>query len=374
MKSVKLLALTVLVLLALLTACGGGQTTEEKPAGATQPAETEGGEAEQAGEGEAETAEATPTAEIAAATTAAEEDLNLDSVTEGLSLLKSYKSKYSIHFEGKDAQGQAIENYWDMAEEFTDEPRAKRVVSTTSKSVQGQVTETSRSEFTTIGQTTYVVGQEADGTITCVSVSSSDASPPEQSLSPDMWGGVSGARYVNTETVNGIRAKHYAWKEGSLIGFGWLSGEGETWVAVEGGYVVKQVIEGTGKGFMLAEATDEGTTTVEYEVTDANKPFEIVPPEGCEGPSSDIPVMLDALDKMTLGEMVSYRSPSSFADVKGFYEREMPANGWQASGEPMQGEGFAQLTYSKETRTASIMLSFDASTNETTVIVQVTKQ
>jgi hypothetical protein len=375
MKNVKLFALAALVMVMVVAACGGGQTVATQPPADTQPTAVEPAATQPVAVegGEVATVEVVPTEEIAA-TAVAEEDLSLGSVTEGLDQLKSYKSSYTIHFTGKDTQGQAIDNSWQMAEEFILEPRAQRILATSSTSTDGQVTESTRWETITIGQTTYMISQEADGTTSCVSISSSEATPPEQSLSPDMWGGVSGAKYVNTETVNGIRAKHYAWQEGSFAGFGWLSGKGETWVAEDGGFVVKQLIEGTGKGFLLADDTQEGTTTVEYEVTDANGSFEIVPPAGCESASTDIPVMADAVETMTYGDMVSYRSPSAFADVMSFYKTEMPAAGWQASGEPMETPGYAQLTYTKDTRTASIMLSSDESTNETTVIVQVTKE
>jgi hypothetical protein len=365
MKNVKLFALATLVVVMVVAACGGGETATTQPAAGTQPTAVAGGQEP--------TLEVAPTME-SVATTAAEEDLSLGSITEGLAQLKSYKSKYTIRFTGKDAQGQAVENSWGMAEEFILDPRAQHILATSSQSTQGQVTESSQYEMITIGQTTYMITQEADGTTSCISISSSDATPPEQSLSPDMWGGVSDAQYVNTETVNGIRAKHYAWKEGSFGGFGWVSGKGDTWVAEDGGFVVKQVIEGTGKGFLLADDTQEGTTTVEYEVTDANGSFEIAPPAGCEGPSTDIPVMADAVETMTYGDTVSYRSPSAFADVVNFYKTEMPAAGWEASGEPMEVEGYTQLTYTKDTRTATVMLTSDASTQETTVFIQVAKQ
>jgi hypothetical protein len=357
---------TLVVALLVLVACGAGQQNST-PAATAEPKPTAGNVAPAA------TAAPSPTPE-SAATAAAEGDLSLDSVTEGLALLSSYKSNYTIRFVGKDAQGQAIDNSIGVAEEFILEPRAQRIVSTSSKSVQGQVIESTRMEMVTIGQTFYISSQAADGKTSCTSLSSSDNTPPEQSLSPDTWGSVSDAKYVNTETVNGIRAKHYAWKEGSLVGFGWLSGKGETWVAVDGGYVVKQAIEGTGKGWLAADQTQEGTTTIVYEVTDANRSFEILPPEGCEGPATDIPIMPDALETMQSGEFLGYRSPTALADVVRFYKTEMPAKGWKVSGEPGETEGYSQLTYTKDTRQAVVVLTWESSAQQTTVFVTISKQ
>jgi hypothetical protein len=188
-----------------------------------------------------------------------------------------------------------------------------------------------------------------------------------------MWGGISDARYVGTETVNGVSAKHYTWKEGSLATFGLASGKGDTWVAVDGGYVVKQTIEATGKGVFLAGTGEEGTTTWEWNVTEPNGSFQIQAPEGCESAAADIPIMADATEKATYGDMISYTSPSAFADVVSFYKTEMPNAGWQASGTPMEAEGFAMLEYTKEERTASLAISLDSSSQKTAVVITVAK-
>jgi len=207
-----------------------------------------------------------------------------------------------------------------------------------------------------------------------MALSSADVTPPEQALSADMWGSVSDARYVGTETVNGVRAKRYTWKEGSVATFGFAAGKGDTWVAVDGGYVVKQAIEATGKGLFLASADQEGTTTWEWDVTDANGSFEILPPAGCESAAKDIPVMADATDLATVGDFVTYSSASALADVVSFYKTEMPKAGWQPSGTPTEAEGFTMLEFTKDVRTASLSISFDQSSQKTSVFVNVTKQ
>jgi hypothetical protein len=374
-KHIKWFTLVIVVLAMAALACNAGKAPATEVAATAPPAAVGPTAVQPTAVAPAETAtvEAVPTVAVVT-TTADEEELSLESITEGLAQLGCYKSSFTAQFVGKDAQGKAVDNTWVMAEEFILEPRAQHVVYVNSRSSEGRVVESSRMEMMTIGQTTYLITQESDGTTSCISISSTDASPASQGLSPDMWGGVSNAKYVNTETVNGIRAKHYTWKEGSYAGYGWLTGKGETWVAEEGGFVVKQVLEGTGAGFLVADSTHEGTTTVEYQVTDVNGSFKILPPAECEGPSTDIPVLADAVEKMTFGDMISYRTPTSFADVASFYSERMVAAGWQASGEPTEMEGYAQFSYTKDTRTAMVMLTLDTSTQETTVFIQVTKE
>jgi hypothetical protein len=367
MKNLKLFLFVGLVLVMVVAGCGGGGAATTGPAAAANP--TPGTTSNTQGAARATTL---PAAEGASDVTT-EQDLSLDSVSEGLTQLRSYKSTLTMRFIGKDSQGQAVDSSWTMQEEFTEQPRAQRVVWTTSESTGGQPAVTSGYEVITIGQSTYMITRDDSGTETCIESSSGDATPPEQMLSADMWGSISDAKYVNTETVNGVRAKHYAWDEGTLVTLGYATGKGETWVAVDGGYVVRQLIEFTGKGLFLAGSDEEGTSTWQWDVTDANGSFQIQAPEGCESAATDLPIMAGATDMFTYGDMISYTSGGAFADVVAFYKTEMPNAGWQPSGTPFEGEDFAMLEFTKDERTASVSLSYSASDQTTSVILSVSQ-
>jgi hypothetical protein len=360
MKNRKMFALAVIVLVLAALACGiggGGGETEEEAAAPT----SSGGES---------AGVATSEEEAPAAPASAEEDLDLSSLTGGLTGLQSYKSSFSLRFVGKDEQGQPVDGSLVTQEEFTQEPRAQRVVVTSSGFSEEQVMESGTFEMTTIGDTSYMVSEDGEGQRSCVAMSASEETDLEQGMfSPDAMGGVSGAKYVGEETVNGVRAKHYTWKESGLGTLGFGSAEGEIWVAVDGEYVVKYTAEATGKGVFFGAGEEEGTVTVEYNLTEANGSFQIEPPADCEGPATDIPIMADAQDKTAFGEMVSYSSASAFADIVAFYKAEMPNSGWQPSGEPMEMEGFASLEFTKEGRTAQVMISYDEEEMRTDVII-----
>jgi len=373
MKNMQLITVAAIVLVMVVGGCGGGGAASTNPAESTATSETTSS-TQPAATTAVEIAEATPVpaAEVEA-TQAGEEDLNLSSVTGGLAQLQSYKSTMEVHFTGQDAQGQAVESSFTIGEEFVQEPRAQHMTWTSTESKGDQAAATTTWETIAIGQTSYMISTDASGTKTCVTISSSEATPPEQTLSADMWGSVSDASYVNTETVNGVRAKHYAWKEGVFGGYGFTSGKGETWVAVDGGYVVKQRIEATGRGTFLAGTDDEGTSTWEWNVTDANGSFQIQAPEGCESAAADIAVMADATEQSTYGDTITYSSPSALADVVSFYKSEMPKAGWQASGTPTEMEGLTMLEFTKEERTASVMITWDESSQKTSVIITVAK-
>jgi hypothetical protein len=374
MKNLKLLVVVAIVVVMAMSACGGDKGAAPKPPESTAVSETISNE-RPAAPTDVKVAEATAVPpDKGQAAQAGEQDLSLDSVSGGLANLKSYKSTIDMRFTGKDAQGQAVESSFTMAEEFTSEPRAQRILWASSEAKGGQPATSTSWETITIGQTSYIISTDAGGAQTCAVVSSSDATPPEQTLSADMWGSVSGASYVNTETVNGVSAKHYAWKDTAFGILGYTGGKGETWVAVDGGYVVKQRIEVTGKGTFLGGTDQEGTSTWEWNVTDANGSFQIQPPEDCESATAGLPIMADAAEQSTFGDTTTYNSPSALADVVSFYKSEMPKAGWQASGTPTELEGLAILEFTKEGSTASVMITWDDSSKKTSVVISMTKK
>jgi hypothetical protein len=377
MSKMKTLTIALIIVVLALCACGTGGGAEPSPEVIATPASGEQASGETAASPTQEQAapqsgaQETPTAEQEAATpTATEEDLNLPDLTGGLAGLDSYKSTFSMRFVGKDASGNDVDGTWETEEEFTREPRAQRISMTTSGSTGGVAGQPGTFELITIGDTSYMITKDADGNISCVSMSSSEESDLTQGIfTPDMMGSISGAKYVGRETVNGINTKHYAWKETSLPVFGFTSASGDVWVAIDGDYVVRYVSEASGTGTVFGAAEEEGTISFEYNLTDVNGSFAIEAPAECTAPATDIPIMADAQDKATFGEMLSYSSPSAFADVVEFYKTEMPANGWQPSGEPMEMEDFATLSFAKDGRTAQVMITFSSDTNLTSVVV-----
>ena len=367
MKNLRLLAFAALVLVMVVAACGGGGTAAKPTEGVSATTEATPGSQANA----TKVVAVQPTSE-AAGGQATEESANLGTVSEGLAGLKSYKSSLSMRFSGTDASGQAVDNSWTMTEEFIANPPAQHVSWSSSESTGGQPPTVGSWESISVGQTAYWITTDSSGEKTCMTATSSEAIP-SQVLSPDLWGNISDATFTGTETVNGVSAKHYVWNQSSILGWGFAGGKGETWVAVDGGYVVKQRIEATGKGVFLAGTDETGTTTWEWDLTDANGSFEITAPAGCESAASGMPMMADATDQSTFGDMITYNSASAFADVVSFYKAEMPKAGWQPSGTPTEMEGLASLEFAKEGSTATVLITWDDGKKQTSVVISVTK-
>lgn len=361
MKNIKMLALVVTVLALAVLACRIGSRASQPAPEAATPAPSQAEEAR-------DVTVPTPGAPTSAPAPA-EQDLSVSSLTEGLASLKSYKSDFSINFVGKDEQGQPVNARWETHEEFIQEPRAQRVTITAS----GSDMQSGVFEMISIGDTGYMITHDQGETPSCIATSSDTASQLQPGLfTPEMLGGISGAKFVNRETVNGIPAKHYAWKDSDgLVGLGFTSVKGEAWVAADGNYVVRYLTEATGKGSLpFGMNAQEGVVNIEYNLTEVNGSFSITPPDGCQTAATDIPIMADATDKSSFGEMMTYSSASAFADIVQFYKTEMPNNGWQPGGEPTEMEGMAMLEFTKDNRKAQVMINFDP--DQQTVNVMIT--
>lgn len=343
-----LIALAILISLAL-AACGGG-SKKEAPAAPAQAAATQAAQPQAA----AKSTEAPAPAETPAAT---EEILSLDSRETGLDKLTSYRITWRAEWKSTEA-GKTDSGSWDWTEDYTAEPKARHLSmkSTDSK----EPTKASGFEMWQIGDTTYMKGGEDEK---CLSYSSEGAGNDiEQGLfNPSMLGRIQDGKYVGRETVNGIPAKHYTYssKEGTLMGLGEVSGE--TWIAVDGGYVVKDVVHWKGSAglFGLSDASGAGEGTWTWELSDANRPFTISPPAGCEGPQVDLPIMADAREKSRFGSMTSYKSASKVADVVAFYKEKLAAGGWTPEGEPTEMGDVAMLNFTKDGQKLSVMISGD---------------
>jgi hypothetical protein len=387
----KFSAIALLTVLLLVAACGGSGAASTQPAAPAssttsdaQPTATTAIEvieptattAAQAAQAVQPTATVEPAIE-ATPTQGAEADLNVGSVSGGLNQLKSYKSKLTAHFLGTDAEGQSIDKLTVMEEEFVREPPAQHIFGSTTESIGTQPATTTHFDMVIVNQTMYLTQPDDSGAQACMALSSDAMTSTVQALSPTTWwSSISGGKYLNSETVNGLKAKHYALKQDAFAQADLSTGQGEVWVAADGGWVIKLTFEGTGTDPFSdgADATGEtGTSTFQWDVTGINTSLSIVAPTGCEGAATDIPMMADAKDKTSNPVMISYTSASALVDVVAFYKAEMPKAGWQASGTPQDVPGYAILTYTKDTRTATVTVTTDPTKQVTMVQVYIVK-
>lgn len=372
MKKLYVIFSLAIVAALVLAACGGSPA----PSGGAQTAPTE------AGSKPADKPAAQPTqppAEKPAAVdsaTATPQAFKLDNVTAGLGELNSYKASFTMTFEGKE-DGQPKTGTLSFMEEFVKDPPAKRTVITGLGAMFGGEVGTP-----TPGQTSGIESIEVGGKQysrmgdICSQVTAESGPQANTMLDPNsIIGGVRSAQRVGNENVNGVPTAHYKLDVSSLETLGYLNGNGDVWVAEPGNYVIKYTFRATGSDkFFGGSNNSEGTIKWDYEVTDVNQPINIQAPEKCGGAAEDIPMMSDAQDQAAFGGMSTYSTPSKFADVVGFYEKEMKAKGWTEKEDGMSTEGMSMKNYTKDGRAVQIVITADTSSDKTSVMITEEKQ
>ena len=383
----RLLTVMLILVLALLVmaACGGkaknepaaaqAGTTADVPAESVSPednpaADVSGEDTPVAAPGD-EAAPAETSADADAAASADDESLSLDSRQVGLDKLKSYRMRWQSEWTSSDSST-AEKASWDWVEEFSSEPPALHWTWKVLDNASEQ--KTTNMEAWQIDNTTYMSTQGIGDQANCMSFSSEDETNQltKGLFSPNSLGSVTDAKYVGTEAVNGVQAKHYKYDEkaAGLAGFGKVSGE--IWVAVDGGFVVKDMMSWQGAaGFFGGNSEAQGDGTWTWELSDVDQPVSIEAPANCGGAANDMPIMADATGKSSFGDVITYKSASTLDDVMAFYQAEMPAAGWSAEGEPQVSDEFATFGFAKDGQKAQIIVTVDA--DQTQVMISVTK-
>jgi hypothetical protein len=378
------LAALLLLAMAVLSACGGSRPAAAPVQGNGKPvaqatkdeqvATSEPGNAAQSEKATPEPTETEAAGKPAARATGEDDSLSLASRDTGLDKLKSYSMSWKSEWNGTDSNGKAQKGNWDWTEEFESQPSSLHFIwkgiDTSSQSAGMNM------ELFQIGETTYMLSPESDGKVSCISMSSADQKGQltKGMFSPTSLGSVSGAKYVGSETVNGIPTKHYKYGDTAQAVLALGKTAGEIWIAQDGGFVVKDILSWQGgRGLFGMDAQSKGDGKWTWELTNVNQPIGIKAPQNCAGNAAGLPVMADATEKSTFGDMITYKTASKIADVVAFYQKEMVAAGWQAQADNSGiTEETATLSFSKNTDTANLLVSI--SDNVTNVTLSVSKK
>ena len=199
--------------------------------------------------------------------------------------------------------------------------------------------------FTRIGETVYALLPNG-------SCTSFVGAPPGMDLydtfiaSGGMLGNLEGAEpgIPPTETVNGVLTNHYVFNETNLNPVDpttpqVTSVNGDIYLAADGGYVVRILMNGTGSSTLLNDVAGESDISYELNYFDFDVPVEIAPPAGCSdpAPTGDYPVLEDAAGLLAAEGMFTYNSSTSFEEAVAFYQEAMAAEGWTLAQELAAG-------------------------------------
>ncbi|GAB4581260.1 MAG: hypothetical protein Fur0022_40070 [Anaerolineales bacterium] len=152
---------------------------------------------------------------------------------------------------------------------------------------------------------------------------------------------------------------------------------GRIYIAQEGGYVVRLLIDGRGQNTLLTEGNDV-IGDVHYELTyyDQNQPVNIVAPANCAGEpesgggvvSGSFPIPEGVTDLAAIPGITTFSSAQTVEELTTFYKTEMVVAGWTA-GEEITLPGLVTLTFTKDGKTATITITADPATGKTQVAI-----
>ena len=193
--------------------------------------------------------------------------------------------------------------------------------------------------------------------------------PGEQSEPVSFLNYVIGADDAGSETVNDIASEHYTFDQRALGQQDLTKSKGEMWVASDGGYVIKYVLSTKADATYFGEGID-GTLTMDYELTGANKPVKIELPDGCPLGMVDAPQLPDATGVLSYPGVLSYKTSSSLDDALTFHQKELENLGWMAKGDPTITEEGALLSFSKGDRMLVVSLVTDGGVTSVNINLQ----
>ena len=183
-----------------------------------------------------------------------------------------------------------------------------------------------------------------------------------------------GRRSQEPETINGIPSHHYSFTEEDVPDeeFEFENLQGDIWIAVDGGYVVKYEISATGqtKGDM-EDLFQAGSMNIRYELLEVNTDFTITLPEEAQnvqipgmgssaegGAGADLPVFDDAEEVTSIAGFLNYYTQSDIDTLVKFYREELDAQGWQEEADgAFIDETTALLSFAKEGQTLMVTMS-----------------
>jgi hypothetical protein len=175
--------------------------------------------------------------------------------------------------------------------------------------------------------------------------------------------GLLGAEESGPDTANDVAALHFTFDERAMAESGRAETEGEVWVAVDGGQVVRYVRTTTADATYFGEGV-EGTITWAYDLTGIDGLYEIILPPGCQ---IDAPSLPDATNLVMLPQWMGFDTSSAVSDVTAFYQQQLPGRGWTLSGEPFIGGSTELTVYAK----GSDLLNVVVVANETATRVEI---
>lgn len=327
--------------------------------------------------------------------------LDISNTQSALEQLSSYRSETTIIIDGVDNDGNPIKGSMTTLQEATKDPEVMHAQMSATGDIakQNGGTEGVMIEWYIADGNMYLLDPDTGewSTLPGDSMGFSDMLMSADDV-VDMP--PSAKRDLLPVTVNGVSAWHYTFDASDMSEDDTMnikSGSGEVWIARDGGYPVKMLIEVVGASTNSQDSGNDiftnGTMTIVYELKDINKNFKIEIPEaalnapsmfGNSGSSEDsggsgngaanidLPMLDDANVGFSMAGMTNYTTSATVDEVIEFYRTELEKLGWEHdSAQDMLTETGGFLAFTKDGTTLTLIIdnsAGDGTTNVTTLV------
>lgn len=398
MKRFALLLLLITAL--LLAACGGGG--DEAPADTTAPtaaAETTAQEQPAATSTEAagQAATNTPVPPTATAEPAAPADTPVVEEADAplaqlgsLENLKSYRARTFYQSEGTRDDGTPVNDSVTVESAYVlDDGVDTRFMSMQLDSLDAEEVDAFGGfEFYQIGQDMYMFTGEEMGWIRISNEQSPFEDPSTQFLldSSMVFTDLDNLkRQRPDEEIAGIDSRHYTFDQTAMLDFlnageGNLSADGEVWIAKDGDFVTKYVVNVTvesGGAGQLDPTLTSGTLRLEFELTEANEDITIeLPEEAISGTNlagfgdEPLPLPEGATVAAATAQFAIVQTDLTVEEAQQFFDDALQGMGWtkDESGSMSFGD-MVSLSYTKDNAKLTVLIQLDATTGATQVMI-----
>lgn len=267
--------------------------------------------------------------------------LNISSILDGQAV-QSYQYDLLMNLSGDGGSGETL-----ITILYNADPPATSIVMSMSGEAFAEDAQMGNVHMSQIGDTVYMDVPEMG----CMQMPATDSS-----MTGEMMGGILGNDIVENlktivkvgnETVNGVETTHYTFDETAYIDIegGMDTVDGHIYVAKDGGYMVRMIIDGTGDvgDFSGSGGATQGTLHIEMNLTHINEPAQIEAPADCQsfdggfgpntgdtnsGKADEYPVTDDAAAVFAMEGMTTYTTAMPVSDVMVFYQERMAERGW----------------------------------------------
>jgi hypothetical protein len=300
----------------------------------------------------------------------------------GLESLSSYKVTFIMDFDGLSG-GEPSVGRIELALENTSEPPARYLGLTMAGTMLDDVGGYNSTKFDEVSDKIYLYN-EAAGEGQWISMES--GAPGSETFRQGFFAPDEDLEIPKTarcdiapEIINNISATHCSFSgedvETNEVSFESLSGD--VWIAEEGNYIIKYVLNATGYQAQGEEAGlfDVGTVHFEYDLTDINANFTITPPNEAVNAESldfgnlgdggdeanetpDLPIIDGAEELFSMSGLITYYINSDVASVVEFYRQSLPAQGWaEDANNAFVDETTGLLSFTKDNQALTITLN-----------------